>query len=264
MLIDSHCHLDYEYELTTDEIIREARDNGIDTMIAIAAAPDSLEPVRLLAEKYDNIFHTSGIHPHDAKEMTDAVFAEVKAKAASDKCVAIGELGLDYHYDHSPHDVQKSVLQRQLDFAIECKKPVVVHTRDADDDTIDILTKHAKKWAAKHGSKSPGVIHCFTTHRRVAEAMLDCGFYISFSGIITFKSADSLRETVRDVVPMERLLVETDSPYLTPVPHRGKKNYPKFTKHVAEKVAELKGISFAEVERITRQNTIDLFELPVQ
>lgn len=261
MLIDSHCHLDYEYDVDTDTLVREAKDWGVETLIAIAAAPDSLLAVKALAEKYDNIYHTSGIHPHDAKEMTDAVFAQLQETAASKKCVAIGELGLDYYYDHTPPEVQKKVLQKQLDFAIQVAKPIVVHTRDADDDTITMLTAHAKSWQARHGDKSPGVIHCFTAGKAVAEAMLACDFYISFSGIITFKNADPLREIVRDVVPLERLLVETDSPYLAPVPHRGKKNNPKYTKIVAEKVAELKGLSFNEVAETTTKNTRRLFAI---
>lgn len=263
-IIDSHAHLDYEYEQSVPEMLAAAAAAGVSHVITIAAEPNSLERAHELASIHENIFHTAGIHPHEANLWTPELLARVREFAAKPKCVAIGELGLDYFYDHAPRAEQIAALRDQLAFALEIGKPIVVHSREADDDTIAELEPFAAKWKAKHPSRAPGVIHCFTSSRRLAEKMVVAGFYISFSGIITFKNAESLREVVRDVVPLDRILVETDSPYLAPMPHRGKKNQPAFTRHVAEKVAELKNISYAELARVTRENTIRLFQLPIR
>lgn len=261
MLIDSHAHLDYEYEQSTEELLKLARAAGVERVIAVAAAADSLKRVRELSEKFPNVFFSSGIHPHDSKDFTPEIFAEIRALAAHPRCVAVGELGLDYHYDLSSHELQHVALQQQLDFSAEIGKPVIVHTRDADADTVRFLTDHAGKFRAKHGEKSPGVIHCFTGTADLARACLALGYHISFSGIITFKTAEDLRQVVRDIVPLEKILVETDSPFLAPIPFRGKKNMPAHTRVVAEKVAELKGLSLAAVADATRANTERLFGL---
>ena len=263
LIIDSHAHLDYDYEVGVPELIAEAGACGVSHIIAIAAEPASLDRVEALARDHANIFHTSGIHPHEAKLWTTDLFDRVKQGSKSPKCVAIGELGLDYFYDHAPREEQIHALRDQLEFALECGKPIVVHSREADDDTISELTPYAAKWNARYPGRSPGVIHCFTSTRRLAEAMIAAGFYISFSGIITFKNAEPLREVVRDVVPLDRLLVETDSPYLAPIPFRGQKNRPAHTRVVAEKVAEVKGLPYEEIAKITRRNTIDLFRLGI-
>lgn len=262
-LIDSHAHLDYEYEISTDLLIEEAAQFGIQKILCIAAEPTSLERVEAIAAKYPNVFHTSGIHPHDATHWTPELFEKVKLFAAKPKCLAIGELGLDYFYKHSDQPTQFKALEEQLIFSSEIGKPIVVHSRDAEEDTLRFLKEHAKLWSTKHKTKAPGVIHCFTSSQKLAEECLLLGYFISFSGIITFKNADALREVVK-IVPLDKLLVETDSPYLAPIPHRGKKNHPAYTKYVAEKVAELKGLSFDEVARITTENAIRLFGFPNQ
>jgi TatD DNase family protein len=262
MLIDSHAHLDYEYELSTEELLAAAERAGVDRVIAIAAAADSLDRVREIAEKFPQVFFTSGIHPHDSSDFTPEIFARIKGLAAHPRCVAIGELGLDYYYEHSTHQLQFQALEAQLQFSAEIGKPVVVHTRDADEDTLSFLRPHAEEFRRRHPGGIPGVIHCFTGSRALAEATLALGYCISFSGIITFKNAENLREIVRDVVPLDRLLVETDSPFLAPVPHRGKKNQPAYTRVIAEKVAELKGIPLEELARRARENTERLFGLP--
>lgn len=262
MLIDSHAHLDYEYDLTTDELVAEAGRAGVNTIIAIAAAATSLDKVVALAEKYPNVYHTSGIHPHDAGDFTPEIFAHVKKNAALKKCVAVGELGLDYFYEHSTKPVQFHALEAQLEFSAEIGKPIVLHTRDAEEDTLAFLRTHSAAFLAKHPTRSPGVVHCFTASAKFAEAALPLGYYISFSGILTFRNADDLRQTAKDVVPLDRILVETDSPYLAPVPHRGKKNHPAYTRVVAEKLAELKGLSLAELAAHTTANTKRLFALP--
>jgi TatD DNase family protein len=261
MLIDSHAHLDYEYDMTIPELLAEARAHGIEKVFAIAASKDSLDRVVEIANQYPNVYHTSGIHPHDSGDFTPEIFAKVKANAALPKCIAIGELGLDYYYDNAEKSVQFAALEAQLDFSAEIGKPIVLHTRDADDDTIRFLEAHSKKWHARHPQFAPGVIHCFTGTPRLAEACLALGYYISFSGIITFKNAEDLRQTAKNIVPLDRILVETDSPYLAPIPHRGKKNHPAYTKFVAEKVAELKGMPVEELAKHTTANTLRLFRL---
>ncbi len=261
-LIDSHAHLDYDYELSTDQLLAEAGKLGVKRVIAIAAAADSLERVRELSEKYPNVFFTSGVHPHDSKDFTPEIFESVKRLSRHPRCVAVGELGLDYYYDLSDHATQHRALETQLAHSAELGKPVVVHTRDADADTVRFLSVHANEFKKRHPKRAPGVIHCFTGNRALAEATLALGYFISFSGILTFKNAEPLREVCRDVVPMDRLLVETDSPFLAPIPHRGKKNQPAFTRFVAEKVAELKKLPLEEVAAATRTNTERLFALP--
>lgn len=262
MLIDSHAHLDYDYELSTEELLANAKAAGVERVIAIAAAAGSLDPVRALAEKHPNVWFTSGIHPHDSKDFTPEIFARVKELHEHPRCVAVGELGLDYHYDLSAHDVQHQALEAQLSFSAEIGKPVVVHTREADDDTVRFLTRHSAEFAMNYPGKAPGVIHCFTGNAKLAQACLDLGYYISFSGILTFKTAEDLRAVCRDVVPLDRILVETDSPFLAPIPHRGKKNQPAHTRVVAEKVAELKGMKLEELAKATTENTEKLFGLP--
>ncbi len=262
MLIDSHAHLDYDYELSTEEMLAQAKSAGVERVIAIAAAPDSLERVRELAEKFPQVFFTSGVHPHDSKDFTPEIFAQIRRLARHERCVAIGELGLDYHYDLSAHGPQHEALRAQLAFSAEIGKPVVVHTRDADADTIKFLRVHSEQFRARHGAKVPGVVHCFTGTAELARETLAMGYYISFSGILTFKNAEDLRQVCREIVPLDRLLVETDSPFLAPIPHRGKKNQPAYTRFVAEKVAELKNLSLEEVAKATVANTEKLFGLP--
>lgn len=261
MLIDSHAHLDYPYEKSVPELLASAKAAGVEGVIAIAAAPDSLERVRELAETYPNVYFTSGIHPHDSNEFSDEILARIENLLAHPKCVAVGELGLDYFYDHSDPVFQAKALNTQLALSIKLGKPIIVHTRDADDDTVKFLTPHARDFLTKHPGKVPGVIHCFTGSANLAKSLLDLGYFISFSGIITFKNAEPLREVVREIVPMDKILVETDSPFLAPIPFRGKKNEPAHTRVVAEKVAELKAISLEEVARITKENTLKLFGL---
>ncbi|NUM88252.1 MAG: TatD family hydrolase [Bdellovibrionales bacterium] len=259
MLIDSHCHLDYEYDVPVEELIEEARRNGIGGMIAISAARGSLSRVRALAERHPEVWFSTGIHPHDAKDFDDSALSEMAEHVKHPRCVAVGELGLDFFYHLSDRKTQIAVLNRQLAFSVDVGKPVVVHTRESDAEIMDALENHSAAWQRRYPGRSPGVIHCFTGGRELAERCLALGYFVSFSGIITFKNADALRGVVRDVVPLQRMLVETDSPYLAPIPHRGKKNQPAWTLHVAEKVAELKGLSLSEVEMTTTENVAALF-----
>jgi TatD DNase family protein len=261
MLFDSHAHLDYEYECTIEELLAEAKAHGVDRIVSIAAAPDSLDRVVEIAERFANVYHTSGIHPHDAQHWGPEIAAHVERNARKTKCVAVGELGLDFHYNLSDKAQQFRALEAQMALSVTIAKPIVFHSREADQDTVDFLTQHSKNWYAAGHKNPPGVLHCFTGTKLLAEQCLALGYFLSFSGIITFKNAQDLRDVVRDIAPLDRLLVETDSPYLAPIPFRGKKNHPAYTKFVAEKVAELKGMSLADLAVLTTRNTEKLFNL---
>jgi len=257
MLIDSHCHLS---ELSNDElqeVLNQAKENGVEMLIAIGAGygfDDNLKTLELTL-KHENIYCALAMHPHDAKDVTDENFQTLhKLILENEKVRAVGEIGLDYHYMNSPKEVQLDVLRKFTQMALEVKKPLVIHDRDCAFACVDILTE-------EKADRVGGVVHCFTGNQELADKYLDLGFYVSFSGIITFKKSSELRDVVKNV-PLERMLVETDSPFLAPMPYRGKKNQPSYVKHVAECVAEVKGISFEEVAKITRENTIKFFNLP--
>lgn len=252
MFVDSHCHLNYK-GLAEDEaaVVARARAAGVDVMLSINTRLDEFEAVRDIAHRHDGVFCTVGVHPHEA-ETDRSVVADIVVRTADPRVVGIGETGLDYFYEHSPRDIQQQGFRRHIAAARETGLPVVVHTRDADDDCARILTEEMEK------GPFTGVIHCFTASRAFAEHALDLGFYISISGIVTFKAADDLRETVK-MIPLDRLLIETDAPFLAPIPHRGKTNEPSFVPHVAAKVAELKHLSVEELARITRDNFFTLF-----
>jgi len=256
MLIDSHAHIQgKEYAGETAAVIERARQAGVEKIIAVGGAGDMSSNIDAvaLADAFSNIYATVGMHPHDAKDVSAEDLAKLRELAAHSKVVAVGETGLDYYYDHSPRDVQRRVFSQFIHMARETVLPIVVHERDAAKEAADLLRSEG-------GGKLSGVIHCFTGNYEAACAYLDLGFYISFTGIITFKNADPLRDVVRRV-PLERVLVETDSPYLTPVPHRGKRNEPAHVRWVAETIAEIKAVSFEEVAVITTHNTQDLFKI---
>lgn len=252
MLVDSHCHLDYPP--MADDLpgtLARARAAGVGTLLTIGTKLRDFGRVRAIAEADDNVFCSVGIHPHEAEtEAADA--AKLVELARHPKVVGIGETGLDYYYDKSPREKQRENFRAHMRAAAETGLPLIVHTRDADDDTAAMLAE------AKRESALTGVLHCFTSSQRLAEQAIDLGFYISISGIVTFKNAEALRQTVR-TIPLERLLVETDSPYLAPVPVRGKPCEPAYVAHTAAKVAELKGVGMAELARATSANFFALF-----
>ena len=256
MLIDSHAHIQgKEYAGETDAVIARARAVGVETIITVGGAGDmssNSEAVRL-AHSFPNVYATVGMHPHDAKDVGADELEVLKNLAADAKVVAIGETGLDYYYSHSPHDVQRRVFGQFIDMARQAKLPIVVHERDAAQDAAELLRRDG-------ACELRGVIHCFTGNYQAACAYLDLGFYLSFTGIITFKNADALREVVGKV-PLERMLVETDSPYLTPVPHRGKRNEPAYVRFVAETMATVKNLAVEEVAEATTANVKQLFRI---
>lgn len=252
MLVDSHCHLNYP-GLKDDEggVVARARAAGVGTMLTINTRLSQYDEVRDIAARYDDVFCTVGVHPHEAAEDQAAVDA-LLARAADPKTVGIGETGLDYYYDHSPRPEQQASFRRHIAAARISGLPLIVHTRDADTDSATILRDEMAK------GPFSGVIHCFTSSMKFAEEALEMGFYISFSGIVTFKTAQNLREVAR-MVPADRLLIETDAPFLAPVPHRGKTNEPAFVAQVAQVVAEVRGVPIATLADQTTANFFRLF-----
>ncbi len=254
MLVDSHCHLDFD-ALNQDlaGVLDRARQSGVGTFLTIGTTLSDADRVIGIAAAERDIFCTVGIHPHEAeREAANAQIDRLIAKADHDKVVALGECGLDFYYDQAPRDLQKTAFLAHIAAAKETGLPIVVHTRDADDETAEIL-----KSACADG-RLRGVIHCFTASSAFADLALDLGFFISFSGIVTFKNAADLRE-IASRVPRDRLLVETDSPYLAPVPMRGKSNEPAYVAHTAAFLANLRGIELSELARITTDNFFTLF-----
>jgi TatD DNase family protein len=248
MLVDSHCHLDFAKEEDRAGIIGRARRAGVRTLLTISTKLHEFPIVRAIAESDPDIWCSVGVHPHEAEVEPTAAEALI-ALAGHPKAVGIGETGLDFYYEHSPREQQAQVFRTHLTAARATGLPVIVHTRDADPETIAILEEEKPQ---------AGVIHCFSTGRALAERALALGFYISISGIATFKNAQGLRDIIRDL-PLERLLVETDAPYLAPVPMRGKTNEPAFVAHTAALVAQLKGVTPEELARITSENFFKLF-----
>jgi TatD DNase family protein len=258
MFIDSHAHIDGpEYDADRKEVIQRARDNGVQSILTVGTGdPHSgaLERAVALAEQHTDVFAAVGTHPHDARLFDERAEARIRELTKSSRVIAWGEIGLDYHYDNSPRDVQRDVFSRQLWLARDVGLPVIIHTREAEEDTIDILRT---EWSA---SGLPGVMHCFSGSLKLAEGALELGFLISFSGVLTFKKADELR-AVAQRVPLERLLIETDCPYLTPVPFRGQRNEPAHVVEVARELATIQGKKLEEIGEITTNNFQRLFGL---
>lgn len=251
-IIETHCHLDYLKNESLQDILKKSEEAGIEKIITISVEPDNFDAVRELASQHAQIYFTQGIHPHDAKLSSDEALKIIEERVNDKKMVAIGEIGLDYHYDNSPREKQREVFRAQLDIAIKHDKPVVIHSRDADEDMMTILKEKAPKLKRK------GVVHSFTSGPELAQTAIDLGFYLGFNGIITFKKAQEVRDIVQ-LCPIERILTETDAPFLTPVPHRGKENAPFYLPHVIEKIAEIKNLPYEEVLDITYKNAFDLF-----
>lgn len=256
MLIDSHAHIQgKEYVGETEAVIRRAQDAGVKQIIVVGGAGDlsSNELAVALAESQLGLYATVGMHPHDAKDVGEEAIEKLERLTANSKVIAVGETGLDFYYNHSPHAVQRRVFARFIAMARKTQLPIVVHERDAHEVVAELLRREG-------AGEVRGVIHCFTGDYHAARMYLDLGFYLSFTGIITFKNAEPLREVVRKV-PLERMFVETDSPYLTPVPFRGKRNEPAYVRYVAETVANIKGLSLEEVARVTTNNVRGLFRI---
>ena len=257
-LVDTHCHLDPQYfPAGPDEVLDRAKAAGIGGFVVIGVGSD-LAPARnavALARRLpDRIGAAVGVHPHDAVTLDDAAYAELRALGAEPEVLAIGEIGLDYHYDHSPRDKQREVFARLVNLARELDKPIVIHTREAPADTLDILEREGARDVG-------GIIHCFSEDRAFAERALELGFYLSFSGIVTFKSSAKIQDVAR-WAPLDRILIETDSPYLAPVPLRGKPCEPAYVVHTARHVASLRNIPFEALAEATTENAERRFQRP--
>ncbi len=297
ILIDSHCHIDGEqFDPDRDEVVQRACDAGVGMMLNVGTGDPHSDDFRravAVAERYESVYASVGIHPHDAKLYDDAAEQHLIELTKSEKVIAWGEIGLDYYYDHSPRDVQREVFRRQIRIARELGLPIIVHSRDADDETVEILTKEFDRSAdtpvrmsvastrsdsreqdplidrddlagvtgdADESVRAPGIMHCFGGTPEMAKELMEIGFLISFAGNVTFKKAENLRDAAR-VVPLDRLLVETDCPFLTPVPFRGKRNEPSYVVHTAQFLADFYGVSFETVAEHTTRNFLKVFNL---
>lgn len=268
MLIDSHCHIDGEaFDEDRDEVVQRALDSGVVAMLNIGTGDPHSDDFRRavsVAERYENVFASVGVHPHDAKLYDDAAEEHlIDLVRSSKKVIAWGEIGLDYYYDHSPRDVQRDVFRRQIRTAKVLGLPVIIHSRDADDETVEILTEEFSEITENSELKTEnciGIMHCFGGTAAMAEALIKVGFLISFAGNVTFKKADNLRDAAR-VVPLDRLLIETDCPFLTPVPFRGKRNEPSFVVHTARFLADFYGVPVESLAEQTTRNFLDFFRL---
>jgi len=251
MLADSHAHLEMnDFDRDRDEVIRRAENAGVDLIITVGTTLDDCRKAVSIANKYKNVYAAIGIHPHEVKDIDETTYETLKKLAKMDKVVAFGEIGLDFFRNLSPRDVQIRRFGEQLELASEIGLPIIIHDRDAHQETLEMLGG----WKGKHR----GVVHCFSGNYKMAEKCLEMGFFISIPGAITFGKSEKLQDVVRHI-PVTDILVETDAPYLTPHPNRGKRNEPAYVIHTARKVAEIKGLSLEELASVTYQNTKNVF-----
>ncbi|MEQ8307730.1 MAG: TatD family hydrolase [Hoeflea sp.] len=252
-VVDTHCHLDFpDFDAERDDLIARCRDAGVVRMVTISTRVKKFDVISALAEKHAEVFCSVGTHPHNAAEELDVTTDDLVSLAAHPRCVAIGEAGLDYFYDHAPREAQATGFRRHIAAARQTGLPLVIHSRDADDDMIEILEDETGKGAF------PFILHCFSSGADLAAAGVRLGGYISFSGILTFKKSEELRTIARSV-PHERLLVETDAPYLAPTPYRGKRNEPSYVVNTAHVLAETIGLGEAELRDLTTANALQAF-----
>ncbi len=259
IFVDSHCHIDGEqFDADRDEVVRHANEAGVKMMLTVGTGnphDGEIERAVKCAEKYANVFASVGVHPHDAKFYDDAAENKLIELTKSEKVIAWGEIGLDYFYDHSPHEIQREVFIRQIRTAQSLDLPIIIHSRDADDETVEILTEECSRKDFRGG-----IMHCFGGTAQMAQDLIKIGFLISFAGNVTFKKAENLRDAAR-IVPIEKLLIETDCPFLAPVPNRGKRNEPAFVVHTAQFLADFYGIELEKLANQTTRNFLDFFKL---
>ncbi|MGR3766402.1 TatD family hydrolase [Rossellomorea sp. NS-SX7] len=254
MLFDTHVHLNAEqYNEDLEEVLSRAKEAGVGRMVVVGFDRPTIERAMELVERYDFLYASVGWHPVDAIDMKEEDLAWIEELSSHPKVVALGEMGLDYHWDKSPKDVQKEVFRKQIHLAKKVKLPIIIHNREATQDIVDILREEGAEEVG-------GIMHCFSGSPEIAQECVDMNFYISLGGPVTFKNAKKPKEVAQEI-PMEKLLIETDCPYLAPHPNRGKRNEPAYVKLVAEQIAELKGISLEEVEKITTENANKLFNI---
>lgn len=253
MIFDSHAHYDdKQFDIDREELLASLPESGVGTIVNVSASCESWKRCVEMAAKYPHIYAAVGTHPDEVGGLNEETFAELKEWCKKDKVVAIGEIGLDYYWDNETHDVQKKWFIRQLDLAREMNLPVIIHSREAAADTMEIMKAHAQGLS--------GVIHCYSYAREQAEEYVKMGFYIGIGGVVTFKNAKKLKE-VAAAIPLERILLETDCPYLAPVPYRGKRNQSSYIQYVAEEIAQIKGITAEEVIAVTEENARKMYRL---
>jgi len=253
MLVDSHCHLDFpEFAEDFEQIMSRAAEANVGLMLTICTHLSRFPRVLAVAERFDNVYCTVGIHPHEAGEETEVTAEQLVELAKHPKVVGFGETGLDYYYEHSPREAQKKSFRAHIQAARMAKLPIIIHTRDADEDTAAILEEEMAQ------GTFPGLVHCFSSGRALGEKAVELGLYISLSGILTFKKSEDLRDIARDL-PLERLLVETDSPFLAPIPHRGKRCEPAYVAQTAAVLADIKGLTPPALADVTTDNFFSLF-----
>ena len=255
MIIDSHCHLNYkDNDINIDSLIKRAKKKGVNVLLNISTRHSDFKKLKNTSSKYENIFYSLGIHPHESSETNNSIINEVIKYSKDNKLIAIGETGLDFFYNHADKNTQIKSLEMHIELAQEINLPLIVHMRNAEKELIDIFKNKIK---IKNFS---GVIHCFTGSSKFAEEALNLGFYISASGIITFKKSVELRETFKRIIPLSRLLVETDSPFLSPEPNRGKPNEPSFIVHTIDKLADIYNVNSDIIKSNTTSNFLNLFK----
>jgi TatD DNase family protein len=254
MLVDSHCHLDFDtFNEDFDAVLSRAAEAGVKTMLTIGTKLSKFPGVLAIAEAHENIFCSVGVHPHSAEDEPDTSVEQLLKLIEHPKVVGIGETGLDFYYDKSPRDIQETLFRKHIAASRETGLPLIIHARNADEDCMRILEDERTK------GDFTGLLHCFTAGRELAERAVDMGLYISLSGIITFKTAADIAQIIKDVVPLDRILVETDAPYLAPVPYRGKRNEPAYTAHTAAFVANYLGVEYENFAAQTTENFFTLF-----
>lgn len=258
MIFDTHAHYDDEtFNEDRNELLEQLKDNGVETVVNIGASIESSKSTIELTKQYEHVYGAIGVHPSDTSELTEESFQWLKDQTSLPKIVAIGEIGLDYYWDTPERELQKYWFKKQLYLAIDLEMPVVIHSRDAAEDTLTIM-KEAKQYALEHNKKFTGVIHCFSYGIEIAREYVKMGFYLGIGGVVTFKNGKKLKEVVKEI-PMESLVLETDCPYLSPEPNRGKRNSSLNLSYVVEKIAEIKDITKEEVINITNQNAKKLY-----
>ena len=276
MIIDTHVHYDDEaFDADREELIGSLQENNIGIVIDIGSTKESLPKIRSLMDRYDFVYGAMGLHPDEIGDLTDELLGEIREDMKNPKVLAVGEIGLDYYWNKEEQELQKAAFRKQINLALECGKPVVIHSREAAADTLEILREMYGKgslWEALHGSAAPGassgpterkgVMHCYSYSAEQARIYTrELGFYLGIGGVVTFKNAKKIKEVVADT-PLEYIILETDCPYLAPVPYRGKRNCSLYLPYVVQAIAELKGVSPEEVERITEENARRLFLFP--
>lgn len=252
-MLDTHSHINMIEGISLEEVLKNAKENGVEKIILPSAYPKDIDEVMEITEKYENVYGLLGVHPSEVKDWTDDLIDKIKEYSSQNpKIVGIGEIGLDYYWDKSFNDLQKEVFIKQIKLANELDLPISIHDREAHKDTFDILKEHNK------GSKI--IMHCFSGSVEFARECIKEGWYLALGGVVTFKNAIKMKEVAQDI-PLDKLLLETDAPYLTPVPFRGKENQPAYTKFVAEEIAKLRGITFEEIDKITTENAKNIFKI---